>query len=244
MRRAGAFESSCSKFSLKQPNQAHCLAGSHRLGHLPGVLPRRLVTWRYRARCCGVWVRSCSCSSEKRTARFFKRIFGHSICLFHLGLLISSSYLLRSASSSTIQLFLNRGRGGWHAVPGPNCFLFRPAAFRYTLLQGSGGYTRSDLTAKSALFFNTLRALDLPLFCAAIEVLLARALRVGIVQFSDRTFQLGRTPRSTLPIGVRHPARQPMRQCVPAQALNGSTTVEFFTIFRPRHAPAAAWTES
>src|SRR5580704_11454480 len=194
MRRAGAVESSCSKFSLQQPNEAQCLAGSHRLGHLPGGLPRRLVTRRYRARRCRDWVRSCSYSSEKRTARFFKRIFGHSICLFHLGLLISSSYVLRSASSSTIQLVLNRGRGGWHAVPGPNCFLFRPAAFRYTLLQGSGGYTRSGLTAKSALFFNTLRALDLPLFCANIVVLLARALRVGIVQFSDRTFHAAEHP--------------------------------------------------
>jgi hypothetical protein len=194
MPRAEAVESSRSKLSLKRPNEAHGLAGSQRLRQLPGGLARRLIAWCRRARCWRVLARSCGYSSEKRAARFFKRIFRHSIGLFHLGLLISSSYVLRSASSSTIQLVLNRGRGGWHAVPGPNCFLFRPAAFRYRLLQGSGGYTRSGLTAKSALFFNTLRALDLPLFCANIVVLLARALRVGIVQFSDRTFHAAEHP--------------------------------------------------
>ena len=101
MRRAEAVESSCSKLSLKQPNEAQGLAGSHRLGQLPGGLARRLIAWCRRARCWRVLVRSCGYSSEKRAARFFKRIFRHSIGLFHLGLLISSSFVSRSASSPT-----------------------------------------------------------------------------------------------------------------------------------------------
>ena len=46
------------------------------------------------------------------------------------------------------------------------------------------------LTAKGALFFNVLRASDLLLLVAAIAVRLVRALRVRIVQFSDRTFHV------------------------------------------------------
>src|ERR1700691_5052362 len=172
MRRSEAVESSCSKLSFERPNEAQGLAGGHRLGQLPGGLARRLVTWCRRARFWRVLVRSCGYSSEKCAARFLKRIFLHSIGLFHLGLLISSSFVLRSASSPTTQLFLNRGRGGWHAVPGPKCFLFRPASFLYRLLQGSGGYTHRGLTAKSGLFFNVLRAWDLLFFFAAIAVLL------------------------------------------------------------------------
>jgi hypothetical protein len=54
-----------------------------------------------------------------------------------------------------------------------------------------------------------------------------------------------RTPRYSHPIGLRHPARHSMREFHPASALNRSTTVEFFTIFRAQHAPApTAWTES
>jgi hypothetical protein len=54
-----------------------------------------------------------------------------------------------------------------------------------------------------------------------------------------------RTPRYSHPVGLRHPARHSMREFHPASAVNGSTTVEFFTIFRAQHAPApTAWTES
>ena len=210
MPRAEAVESSRSKLSLKRPNEAHGLAGSQRLRQLPGGLARRLIAWCRRARCWRVLARSCGYSSEKRAARFFKRIFRHSIGLFHLGLLISSSFVSLSASSPTTQLFLNRGRGGWHAVPGPKCFLFRPAAFRYTLLHGSGGYPHRGLTAKSALFFNVLRASDLLLFFATIAVRLVRAVRVRIVQFSDRTFHVpaeDRYPHIQLDLGTEGATR-------------------------------------
>jgi hypothetical protein len=171
-RRPGVVRSRCPKLSLRQPNEAPVLAGTHRLRQLPGGLTGRLVTGCHCAGCWRVLVRGGRYSSEKSTARFFKRIFRHSIGLFHLGLLISSSFVLRSASSPAFRLFLNRGRGGWHAVPGPNCFLFRPAAFHHAQPQGSGGITVSGLTAKSALFFSVLRAVDFLLFFAAIAVLL------------------------------------------------------------------------
>jgi len=111
-RRMGDFKFLESKLLLRQPNETPILAGCHRLRHLPGGLSRRLVTWRDRARCWRGLVRSRGYSSEKRTARFFKRIFRNSIGLFHLGLLISSSFVFRSASSPALQLLLNSDRGG------------------------------------------------------------------------------------------------------------------------------------
>jgi hypothetical protein len=121
-RRMGDFKFLESKLLLRQPNETPILAGCHRLRHLPGGLSRRLVTWRDRARCWRGLVRSRGYSSEKRTARFFKRIFRNSIGLFHLGLLISSSFVFRSASSPALQLFLNRDRGGWHRGPRTKLF--------------------------------------------------------------------------------------------------------------------------
>jgi hypothetical protein len=112
MRTMGAFKFLESKLLLRQLNEASILAGCRRLHHLPGGLSRRLVTWRHRAGCRRVLIRSRGYSSEKRTARFFKRIFRNSIGLFHLGLLISSSFVFRSASSPALQLLLNSDRGG------------------------------------------------------------------------------------------------------------------------------------
>jgi hypothetical protein len=111
-RRLGAFEFPESKLLLRQPNEAPILASNHRLRQLSGGFSRRLVTWRHRARFGRILVRTRGYSPEKRTARFFKRIFRLCIGLFHLGLLISSSFVLRSASSPTLLRFLITDRGG------------------------------------------------------------------------------------------------------------------------------------
>lgn len=110
--RVGAFKFPELKLLLQQPNEAPILASNHRLRQLPGGLSRRLVTWRHRARCRRTLVRTRGYSPEKCTARFFKRIFRFCIGLFHLGLLISSSFVLRSAYIPTIHRFQNRGRRG------------------------------------------------------------------------------------------------------------------------------------
>jgi hypothetical protein len=112
MRGKGAVDFRCPKLSPRQSNEAPILAGCHRLRQLPGGLSRRLVTWCHRAGCRRVLVRRCGYGSEKRTARFFKRIFRFCIGLFHLGLLVSSSFVLRSASSPAIHPFLSSDRGG------------------------------------------------------------------------------------------------------------------------------------
>jgi len=233
-RRPGVVKSRCPKFSLSQPNEAPVLAGSHRLRQLRGGLAGRLVTGCDCAGCWRVLVRGGRYSSEKRTARFFKRIFRHSIGLFHLGLLISSSFVLRSASSPALLLFLNRGRGGWHAVPGPKCFLFRPAPFHHARPHGSGGITVRGLTAKSALFFNLLRALDLLLFFAAIAVLLSFRPTHKDSAIQRPNVSPPAELRATHPIGLTQSTRLPIRESLPAPALNGSTPVEYFNAPSPR----------
>jgi hypothetical protein len=141
---------------------------------------------------------------------------------------------LRSASSLALLLFLNRGRGGWHAVPGPNCFLFRPAPFHHARPHGSGGITVNGLTAKSALFFNLLRALDLLLFFAAIAVLLSFRPTHKDSAIQRPNVSPPAEPRATQPIGLTHSTRHPIRESLPAPVLNGSTLVEFFNAPIPR----------
>jgi hypothetical protein len=55
-----------------------------------------------------------------------------------------------------------------NAVPGLNCFLLRPTAFPYNLLQGTGGNALRDVTGDSGLFFSGLRLEDFLFFFVAI----------------------------------------------------------------------------
>jgi hypothetical protein len=118
----GALDFSCPKLTPGQRDEALILAGCHRLGQLRSCLSRRLVAWHHRAGCRRVLVRGCGYRSEKCTARFFKRIFRFCTVLFHLGLLISSSFVLLSASSPAIQLFVLRTATGWHRGPRTKLF--------------------------------------------------------------------------------------------------------------------------
>jgi hypothetical protein len=201
VRRGGAVESSCPKLSRTQPSEAQGLAGRHRLGQWGGGLARRLVTWRYRARCWRVWVRTCGHSSEKRTARFFKRILRHSIGLFHLGLLSprGSRCDQPPAHHPTVSKQGPRGlaRGPWtkiFPIPSSGLPLHVPARIRRIHAR------RFD--CKKCLIFNILRARDWLHCFTAFAARLRRALRTRIVQFSDRTFHPSRRPRSTHPIGL------------------------------------------
>ena len=100
------------KYRLADRLLVELLAGRHRLRHLCVGFARRFAVGRHRAGCLRILVRTRGYFSEKCHPRFFEGIFRHCSGLAHLGLLISSSFVLRSTYCRAILPILIRGRGG------------------------------------------------------------------------------------------------------------------------------------
>jgi len=112
VRRVGVVDVRASKLWPRPRTNRRGLAGSQGASQLSCGLLHGFVARRHRAGRRCVLARRGVCLAEKCAAGLFKRILLHHTGLFHLGLLISSSFLLRSSSSPAFPCFPNRARGG------------------------------------------------------------------------------------------------------------------------------------
>jgi hypothetical protein len=107
------------------------LAGSRGARQLCCGLLSAFVAQRHRAGCRCILVRRCVCLPKKCAAGFFKRILRHCVRLIHLGLLISSWFVLRSASSqlsNRLQIRARRGLAPWCLDQIVSRYIQRPSA--------------------------------------------------------------------------------------------------------------------
>jgi hypothetical protein len=128
------------------PSWFRALARRHCRRRLRRGLSNRLVTRSHRAILRRARIRRDPCLSEERCTSLFKGIFLHWLGLAHLGLLISSSFILMPAPILAVHLFEIRGRRGLAIGPRDQIVSYCAQPISIT----AGRTDRSDLLSETA----------------------------------------------------------------------------------------------